>query len=99
MVSLDNNLLCFLQSVGPCVRCSVINVDQSTGDRGSKLLTTLATFRREQVKGQVAFGLLLSQPRAQPFSVAGVPDTDGADAVVSPRLLPWICVGDLVTSL
>jgi len=43
--------------IGPCVRCQMVDVDPISGDRKSKLLRTLATFRKSN--NQIIFGVLL----------------------------------------
>lgn len=41
--------------VKPCARCVVTTTDQTTGERGTEPLTTLASFRRDE-NGKVYFG-------------------------------------------
>lgn len=45
------------RNTGPCARCTVTTVDQTTGDRGKEPLRTLATYR-QQAEG-VMFGVNL----------------------------------------
>jgi uncharacterized protein len=41
---------------GPIGRCAVIDVDPATGERGSRLLRTLASYRPRNEAGEPAFG-------------------------------------------
>eukprot|EP00466_Bigelowiella_natans_P005585 jgi/Bigna1/89247/estExt_fgenesh1_pg.C_460034 len=45
--------------IGPCVRCQMVDIDPKSGDRKSKLLRTLASFRKTENK--IVFGVLLEQ--------------------------------------
>ena len=46
-----------LQMVKPCVRCTVPNVDSTTGDAGFEPGATLATFRTDARAGGMTFGV------------------------------------------
>ncbi len=53
---------------GPCARCEMVTLDQSTGARGGvEPLRTLAAYRRQ--KGRIFFGALLN-------CRAGLPSSD-----------------------
>jgi uncharacterized protein YcbX len=77
-----------LQVVGPCGRCDMVSIDQSTGQRsGSQLLSLLARERR--VGGKLQFGVLLAnggevQVQAQTAPLAGA---------------QWLHVGDVVKAV
>jgi hypothetical protein len=44
---------------GPCFRCGMVNVDQTSGHVGVEPLLTLSSYRRDPTRGRVTFGLLL----------------------------------------
>ena len=44
---------------GPCFRCGMVNVDQTSGRVGVEPLLTLSSYRRDPQRGRVTFGLLL----------------------------------------
>ena len=46
-----------LRVVKPCVRCTVPNVDPTTGDAGFEPGDTLATFRNDARAGGLTFGV------------------------------------------
>ena len=48
------------KSIGPCQRCSVVNIDPNTGNNESRLFTRLQTERRETNAFRANFGILLS---------------------------------------
>ncbi len=43
---------------GPCARCSMVDVDPTSGTKGGKTLKALAQYRRD--KGRINFGVFLS---------------------------------------
>jgi uncharacterized protein YcbX len=47
--------------VGPCVRCTMVNVNQDTANRKSRLFAALAAHRRRN--GKIVFGVLLGAPK------------------------------------
>ena len=49
-----------LKSIGLCQRCSIVNIDPSTGQNQSRLFTRLQTERREKSSFRANFGILLS---------------------------------------
>jgi molybdenum cofactor sulfurtransferase len=75
--SLEDNWLYFdlehggtklrLEVVGPCARCSMVDIDPENGKRG-KALRALSEFRRSN--GQITFGVFLRcrELRARPFT-------------------------------
>jgi uncharacterized protein YcbX len=75
-----------LQVVGPCGRCDMVSIDQSTGQRqGNQLLSLLARERR--VGGKLQFGVLLG-------SVSGVQQQQKQQGAASQAV--WLRVGDAV---
>jgi molybdenum cofactor sulfurtransferase len=72
-----------LQVVGPCGRCDMVSIDQSTGQRrGSQLLSLLARERR--VGGKLQFGVLLANTAA------------GSGQQLEQERVSWLHVGDAV---
>jgi hypothetical protein len=65
--------------VKPCVRCPIPNTDQTTGERGTEPVSTLAQFRR-QAGGGVTFGMnaIVSAPPGAVIQVG-----DRAEVVLS----------------
>lgn len=48
------------QTMGLCQRCSIVNIDPSTGTKQSQLFTRLQTQRREKHSFRANFGILLN---------------------------------------
>ena len=48
------------QTIGLCQRCSIVNIDPSTGQNQSRLFTRLQTERREKSSFRANFGILLN---------------------------------------
>lgn len=44
--------------IGPCARCSMVDIDPTSGTKGGKTLRALAQYRRD--KGKINFGVFLS---------------------------------------
>ena len=44
--------------IGPCARCSMVDIDPTSGAKGGKTLRALAQYRRD--KGKINFGVFLS---------------------------------------
>lgn len=49
-----------LKTIGLCQRCSIVNIDPSTGSNQSHLFTRLQTERREKYSPRANFGILLN---------------------------------------
>lgn len=61
-------------SMGPCQRCSVVNVDPRTGQNQSRLFTRLQTERRPVNATRANFGILLNLSHVSNNSILCVND-------------------------
>jgi molybdenum cofactor sulfurtransferase len=85
--------------VGPCFRCSMVNIDQASGKRDIKLLPVIS--QMHQVHNQPAFGILLkleatAEPRSDGHSISV---RVAPQILVSYPALRWLHEGDSTTAI
>ena len=79
-----------LDVVGPCARCSMVDVDPASGGCKGKTLRALAEYRRNN--GQITFGIFL---RASSKQTRSAPTASCTENTLSDFV--WIQEGDLMT--
>jgi uncharacterized protein YcbX len=71
---------------GPCARCTMVNIDQTTGSRESNLFATLASARRNP-SGKIVFGVLLGTDNDNTTSSSSLSSSSSTDAMDSPLFM------------